>query len=68
MKILRNGYTHDIKERGKTVVPMGAQQENIKEGNFCFPKYSISVYQTSIDRIRKFEAVGKITLYVISQR
>ena len=59
MKILRNGYTHDIKERGQTVVPMGAQQENIKEGNFCFPKYSISVYQNSIDRIRTFEAVGK---------
>ena len=40
---------------------------NIKEGNFNFPMYSISIAQISVHTIGKFELIGKITLCIISQ-
>ena len=36
-----SGCTNDIKQCWGTVFHMRTQQENIREGNFCFPKYSI---------------------------
>ena len=44
-----------------------APQENIGEDNFYFPKYSISVSQSSADTIRQLELTKKITSYFISQ-
>ena len=48
---------------------MQAQKENIRKGNFCFPKYGILVSQSNVDTtaIGKLEQTGKITLHVISQ-
>ena len=46
---------------------MQAQLENIRDGNFYFPKYSASLSKSSIDQIGKLESVRKITLNVISQ-
>ena len=38
-----------------------------REGNFNFPMCIISVSQSSAQTIGKFEQIGKITIYVISQ-
>ena len=40
---------------------------NIMEDNFNFPMYSISIPQSIVNTIGKFELTGKLTLYVISQ-
>ena len=45
---------------------MQTQQKYIKGSNFCFPKYTNSIYPSSVDTIGKLEVIGKIT-YVISQ-
>ena len=45
---------------------METQQDNIREGNSYFQKYSISISQSSVVTIGKLEAICKIT-YVISQ-
>ena len=39
--------------------------KNIRQGNFHFPEYNISVSQRSVDTIGKLELNGKIILYVI---
>ena len=46
---------------------MQTLQENFREGNFCFPKYSISIFQSRVDTVGKLGPIGKITSYVISQ-
>ena len=38
---------------------MQAQQENIRDGSFYFPKYSISLSESSIDTIGKLGSVEK---------
>ena len=40
---------------------------NIMEGNFNFPMYSILIPQSIVNTTGKFELIGKLTLYVISQ-
>ena len=45
---------------------MHIQQENIRQGNFYFPKYSISISQISAGKIGKLESIGKIILYHLS--
>ena len=35
---------------------MPTQQKNIRENNFCFPKYSISSSQTRVDTIWEIRA------------
>ena len=47
--------------------PTLIQMVNIKEGNFNFPMFSISISQSSVQAIGKFEQIGKITIYIISQ-
>ena len=42
---------------------MQTMQENIREGNFHFPSYSISISQSSVDTTGKLEMIGKITLH-----
>ena len=46
---------------------MQTWQENWRKAIFYFSKYSVSLSQSSVDTIRKSKAIGKITLYVISQ-
>ena len=46
---------------------MLTQQENITEGNFCSLQYIISVFQSSIHTIGKFERIGTMMLYIICQ-
>ena len=40
---------------------------NIMEDNFNFPMYSISIPESIVNATGKFELIGKLTLYVISQ-
>ena len=47
---------------------MQTWQENIRKANFYFPKYNISLYQSSVDTSGILNVIGKITLYVISRR
>ena len=46
---------------------MYTQKQNIREGNFYFPKYNISISKSIVETIGKLELIGKITLYIISQ-
>ena len=39
---------------------MYTQQENISEGNFYFPKYNISISESSLETNEKLELTGKI--------
>ena len=47
--------------------PTLIQMVNIREGNFNFPMFSISISQSSVQAIGKFEQIGKITVYIITQ-
>ena len=52
---------------GNSFSSANTQQENIRKGNFYFPKYDILISQSSSDTIGEFVLIGKKTLYVISQ-
>ena len=52
---------------GNSFSSANTQQENIRKGNFYFPKYDILISQSSLDTIGEFVLIGKKTLYVISQ-
>ena len=45
---------------------MQAQQENIRDGNFYFLKYGISLSKSSIDTIGEIRVGWKVTLNVFS--
>ena len=51
----------------KKKFPTLIQMVNIREGNFNFPMFSISISQSSVQAIGKFEQIGKITVYMITQ-
>ena len=46
---------------------MQPQQEYIREANFYFPEYGISISQCSPHTTEKVEPTGKITLHISSQ-
>ena len=56
-----------IQSNTEKVFHMQTWQENRRKANFYFPKYSVSLSQGSVETIGKLKAIGKITLYVISQ-
>ena len=47
--------------------PTLIQMVNIREGNFNFPMFSISISQSTVQTIGKSEQIGKIKIYIISQ-
>ena len=56
-----------IQSNTEEVFHMQTWQENRRKVNFYFPKYSVSLSQSSVETIGKLKAIEKITLYVISQ-
>ena len=64
MHIIQNKTKNNNSKKKKTktvgtVFHRQAQQENIRDRNFYFPKYSISLSKSGIDRIGKLGSVGK---------